>query len=60
MHKGAYRGAFFAPPLWANDVFMLTHGKEVRRVSFLLAALKALPDSGLRDSGEVSSMVMFG
>ena len=39
---------------------MLTHGKRVRRVSFLLITPKALSDSGLRDVGKVSSTVMFG
>ena len=39
---------------------MLTHGKEVRRVSFLLTALKAFPAVGLRVVGKVSFSVRTG
>ena len=33
---------------------MLTHGKQVRRVSFLLGTMKALSGAGLRRIGKVS------
>ena len=40
--------------------FMLTHGKEVRRVSFLLEALKALSVMAFRRFGKVSFWVRSG
>ena len=40
--------------------FMLTCGKEVRRVSFLLTALKAFPAVGFRVVGKVSFSVRTG
>ena len=43
-----------------SRVFMLTHGKEVRRVSFLLTALKAFPAVDLRVVGKVSFSVRIG
>lgn len=46
--------------LWGLDVFMLTHGKQVRRVSFLLTVLKAFPAVGLRLIGWVSFSVRSG
>lgn len=41
-------GSASAATLGTRSVFMLTHGKEVRRVSFLMEAMKALPSAGLR------------
>lgn len=41
-------------------VFMLTHGKEVRRVSFWLGALKALSVMAFRWVGKVSFSVRPG
>jgi len=41
-------------------VFMLPHGKEVRRVSFLLEALKALSAMAFRRVGKVSFWVRSG
>lgn len=40
--------------------FMLTHGNEVRRVSFLLGALKALSIKAFRRFGKVSFSVRSG
>lgn len=48
------------PNLSISRVFMLTHGKEVRRVSFLLTVLKAFPALGLRVVGKVSFPVRTG
>lgn len=48
------------PALGTFRVFMLTHGKEVRRVSFLLEALKALPVMAFRSVGKVSFWVRSG
>ena len=48
------------PAIGMSRVFMLTHGKEVRRVSFLLTALKAFPAAGLRVVGKVSFSVRTG
>ena len=42
------------PGLSTFRIFMLTHGKQVRRVSFLLDAVKALSGAGLRRIGKVS------
>lgn len=42
------------------EFFMLTHGKEVRRVSFLLDALKALFLMDFPKVGKVSFLVMSG
>ena len=47
-------------PLNASRVFMLTHGKEVRKVSFLLDALKALPVTVFRGFDKVSFSVRYG
>ncbi|MBD0683287.1 hypothetical protein CGA22_02030 [Pseudomonas sp. PSB18] len=41
-------------------VFMLTHGKEVRKVSFWLSALKALSVMAIRRIGKVSFLVRSG
>ena len=41
-------------------VFMLTHGKEVRRVSFFHSALKALFVMAFRMVGKVSFWVRSG
>lgn len=46
--------------LGTSRVFMLTHGKEVRRVSFLLGALKALFGMAFRRVGKVSFLVRSG
>lgn len=46
--------------LGTSRVFMLTHGKEVRRVSFLLGALKALFVTAFRRVGKVSFLVRSG
>ena len=43
-----------------SKVFMLTHGKEVRRVSFWPAALKALSVMVFRRIGKVSFSVRSG
>lgn len=43
-----------SPGLYAFKFFMLPHGKQVRRVSFFLDALKALSGGGLRRIGKVS------
>lgn len=43
-----------------SDVFMLTHGKQVRRVSFLLGAVKALSVMAFRRVGKVSFWVRSG
>lgn len=40
--------------------FMLTHGNEVRRVSFLLGALEALSIKAFRRFGKVSFSVRSG
>jgi len=40
--------------------FMLTHGKEVRRVSFYPTALEALSGKALRRNAEVSFWLVFG
>ena len=42
------------PALGTSHVFMLTHGKEVRRVSFFQSALKALFVMAFRAVGKVS------
>ena len=39
---------------------MLTHGKQVRKVSFLLDALQALPVAAFRGFDEVSFSVRYG
>lgn len=49
-----------APRLCIFRVFMLTHGKEVRRVSFLLGILKALFVMAFRRVGKVSFLVRSG
>jgi hypothetical protein len=49
-----------APPPWLFRHFMLTHGKEVRRVSFLLGALEALFFMAFRRGGKVSFLVRSG
>lgn len=46
--------------LGAFRVFMLTHGKEVRRVSFFRSALKALFFMAFRIVGKVSFWVRSG
>ena len=46
--------------LGTSRVFMLTHGKEVRRVSFFQSALKALFFMALRIVGKVSFWVRYG
>lgn len=43
-----------------SRVFMLTHGKEVRRVSFFQGALKALFIMAFRMVGKVSFWVRSG
>lgn len=48
------------PALGTFRVFMLTHGKEVRRVSFLLGVLKALFVMAFRRIGKVSFLVRSG
>lgn len=48
------------PALGISRVFMLTHGKEVRRVSFLHGALKALSVMASRRVGKVSFSVRSG
>lgn len=48
------------PALCTSRVFMLTHGKEVRKVSFLLGALKALSVMAFRRAGKVSFWVRPG
>lgn len=46
------------PPPRCSRLFMLTHGKEVRKVSFLLIDLKALSCTALRLVLWVSFRVM--
>lgn len=46
--------------LGTSRVFMLTHGKEVRRVSFCQSALKALFFMAFRMVGKVSFWVRSG
>lgn len=46
--------------LGTSRVFMLTHGKEVKRVSFWLRALKALSVMAFRWFGKVSFSVRSG
>lgn len=46
--------------LGTSRVFMLTHGKEVRRVSFFQSALKALSAMAFRRVGKVSFWVRSG
>lgn len=48
------------PALGTSHVFMLTHGKEVRRVSFFQSALKALFVMAFRSVGKVSFWVRSG
>ena len=48
------------PALGTFRVFMLTHGKEVRKVSFWLGALKALSVMAFRWVGKVSFSVRSG
>lgn len=48
------------PALGTSRVFMLTHGKEVRRVSFLLGAMEALFVKAFRGDGKVSFLVRSG
>lgn len=48
------------PALVTSQVFMLTHGKEVRRVSFFQSALKALFVMAFRTVGKVSFWVRSG
>lgn len=48
------------PALGTPHIFMLTHGKEVRRVSFFLSALKALFLMAFRRVGKVSFLVRSG
>ena len=48
------------PALVTSQVFMLTHGKEVRRVSFWLSPLKALSVMAFRRVGKVSFSVRSG
>lgn len=48
------------PALGTSRVFILTHGKEVRRVSFLLGAIEALFVTAFRRSGKVSFLVRSG
>ncbi|KRP50502.1 hypothetical protein TU75_12910 [Pseudomonas poae] len=48
------------PALGTSRVFMLTHGKEVRRVSFFQSALKALFVMAFRMVGKVSFLVRSG
>lgn len=48
------------PALGILGVFMLTHGNEVRKVSFLLVVLEALSVVAFRRVGKVSSSVRFG
>ena len=48
------------PALGTFRVFMLTQGKEVRRVSFLMEALKALSFMAFRRVGKVSFWVRSG
>ena len=47
-------GVSRSPGLGTFRIFMLTHGKQVRRVSFLLGTMKALSGAGLRRIGKVS------
>lgn len=48
------------PALGTSRAFMLTHGKEVRRVSFFQSALKALFVMAFRMVGKVSFWVRSG
>lgn len=57
----AHSARSFKVPLRVGiDGFMLTHGKQVKRVSFLLRALKTFPAVGLRVIGKVSFSVISG
>ena len=47
-------------PISVFCIFMLTHGKEVRQVSFLLTALKALFLKAFRRIGKVRFWVRNG
>jgi hypothetical protein len=48
------------PALALSGVFMLTHGKKVRRVSFYPITLKALSGKALQRNAKVSFWLVFG
>ena len=61
VHEGKGREYFAIPRAASNEprpgrfrVFMLTHGKQVRRVSFFLDVMKALSGAGSRRIGKVN------